>query len=150
MTAINPLRLLCLSAATGALVLGAAAVAVAASPGVAFVSPATGTTVSTPVNFTVKLTNFTIDKKDVGKKPIAGKGHLHFAMDKGKFDFPKYSGANGALAVTLGTQGKYSPALAPTITYKGLPKGKHTLVVYLANNNHTNVGPKASVSVTVK
>jgi hypothetical protein len=42
------------------------------------------------------------------------------------------------------------PSTAPTITYKGLPKGKHTLVVYLANNNHTNVGPKASVSVTVK
>ncbi len=57
--------------------------------------------------------------------PKAGQGHLHFQMDKGKFDFPKYSGANGQLAVKLGVAGTYSPAVKPTITYRNLPKGKH-------------------------
>src|SRR6476646_5020487 len=43
---------------------------------------------------TVTLSHFTIDAMDVGKARMAGKGHLHFALDGGKFDYPKYSGAN--------------------------------------------------------
>ena len=41
-------------------------------------------------------------------------------------------------------------SVMPTIMYTGLPKGKHTLEVYLANNNHTNVGVQAEVKFTVK
>ena len=41
----------------------------------------------------------------------AGLGHEHFSMDKGKYDYPKYSGANGTLAVQLGVQGKYPPSV---------------------------------------
>ena len=37
----------------------------------------------------------------------------------------------------------------PTITYSNLPKGKHTLVVILANNDHSPLGPNASVTFTV-
>jgi hypothetical protein len=122
----------------------------AAKPAVSLSSPKAGATTATTVKATVKLTNFKLSAKDVGKKPKAGEGHLHFSMDGGKYDHPKYSGANGKLAVTLGVDGKYSPSVTPNITYKGLPKGKHTLVVYLANNNHTNVGPKATVSFTVR
>ncbi|MEA2404045.1 MAG: hypothetical protein QOE08_692, partial [Thermoleophilaceae bacterium] len=70
--------------------------------------------------------------------------------DGGKYDFPKFSGANGKLAVKLGVDGKYSPALAPTISYKHLPKGKHEVEVYLANNNHTNIGPEAKAEVVVR
>ena len=102
------------------------------------------------VTATVKLTNFKLDPKDVGKAPKPGKGHLHFTMDGGKFDQPKYSGANGKLAKKLGVNGKYSPSVAPKITYKGLPKGKHSLKVALANNDHSNAGATASVSFTVK
>lgn len=121
------------------------------APGVSFVTPKTGATISSgTVTAKVKLVHFRLSAKDVGKKPKAGEGHLHFAMDNGKFDHPKYSGANGKLAVQLGVAGMYSPSVTPTITYKGLPKGKHTLIVYLANNNHTNVGPKATVTLTVK
>jgi hypothetical protein len=71
-------------------------------------------------------------------------------MDNGKYDQPQYSGANGQLAVKLGVAGKYSPSVTPTITYKGLPKGKHELEVYLANNDHTNAGPEAKTEFTVK
>jgi hypothetical protein len=87
---------------------------------------------------------FTIDAKDVGKSPKAGKGHEHFSLDGGKFDFPKYSGANGKLAQQLGVQGMYSPSVTNQVTYKGLPKGKHTIVVHLVKNNHSNYGNKGA------
>jgi hypothetical protein len=102
---------------------------------------------------TVATRNFMIDAKDVGKKPIAGRGHEHFSMDNGKYDFPKYSGANGRLAVKLGVQGKYSPSVTNRVTYTGLPKGKHTVAVYLARNNHTaypGAGARKTLTFTVK
>jgi hypothetical protein len=129
----------------------ASAVALAAGgPSIAFVTPKAGAVTGSSVTFTVKVTNFKLDAEAVGKQKKANTGHLHFQMDHGKFDFPKYSGANGKLAVKLGIAGKYSPSVAPSIKYSHLPAGKHTLVVFLANNDHSPVGPKASVSFTVK
>jgi hypothetical protein len=119
--------------------------------GVAFVKPKpNGTAKGGKVTATVKLKKFTLDPKDVGKAPKPGKGHLHFSMDNGKFDYPRYSGANGKLAKKLGVTGKYSPSVTPSITYKGLPRGKHTLSVQLANNDHSNAGASAKVTVKVK
>ena len=105
------------------------------------------------VTVTIKTKNFAIDAKDVGKTPKAGKGHEHFAMDNGKFDQPKYSGANGKLAKQLGVNGKYSPSVNNKVTYTGLPKGKHTMTVFLVKNSHanyTNSGAKKTISITVK
>lgn len=119
--------------------------------GVAFVKPKPNSTAKGgKVTATVKLTNFTLDPKDVGKAPKPGKGHLHFSMDGGKFDFPKYSGPNGQLAKKLGVTGKYSPSVTTSITYKNLPKGKHTVSVQLANNDHSPAGGAAQVAFTVK
>src|SRR5207302_6263578 len=117
---------------------------------VAFVSPTKGSTTSSTVNVVVKLTNFKIAPQNVGKPAKQGEGHLHFSLDGGKFDQPKYSGANGKLAVKLGVNGKYSPSVTPAITYTGIPKGKHSLEVYLANNDHSNTGVEALTSFTVK
>jgi hypothetical protein len=140
-----------------ALVTAGAVVALDAAPGLSAAPPTVTfrppSVHGTTATFHVSLKNFTIDPQDVGKQPIAGKGHLHFSMDHGKYDFPKYSGANGKLAVTLGTQGKYSPAVKPTITYRHLPKGSHTLVVHLARNDHSmypNKGATAHVTFTIK
>jgi len=119
-------------------------------PGIKFLTPKPSAMTGSKVTFAVKLTNFKIDAKDVGKRKKANMGHIHFSMDKGKYDYPKYSGANGKLAVKLGIAGKYSPAVTRTITYSHLPKGKHTLVAFLANNDHSAVGPKASLTFTVK
>lgn len=82
-------------------------------------------------------------------KPETGQGHLHFELDGGKFDNSKHSGANGKLAEQLGTDGKYSPSVAPTITYENLPKGKHVLKVYVANNDHSESGAVATRTITV-
>jgi hypothetical protein len=119
--------------------------------GVSFVKPKPNSTAKGgKLAATVKLTNFTLDPKDVGKAPKPGKGHLHFSVDGGKYDFPKYSGPNGQLAKKLGVTGKYSPSVTNSITYKNLPKGKHTISVQLANNDHSPAGGAAQVAFTVK
>jgi hypothetical protein len=117
---------------------------------VRFVTPAAGAKTGPKVKATVALKNFEIAPKAVGQAPRLGQGHLHFTMDGGKYDRPRYAGNNGLLGKKLGVSGTYSPALAPYITYSHLPPGKHELVVALANNNHTSVGVTAKVKFTVK
>jgi hypothetical protein len=117
---------------------------------VKLVAPKDGAKTASTVTAKVALKNFKLAPQSVGKAPRPGEGHLHFRMDEGKFDTPKYSGKNGQLAKKLHVAGKYSPSVTPTITYKHLPPGKHELEVYLANNNHTNVGVEAKVEFTVK
>jgi hypothetical protein len=117
---------------------------------VSFVEPLDGATTGDTVTAKVQLEGFQIDAADVGGAPQEGSGHLHFSMDGGEFDTPKYSGANGKLAVQLGVDGMYSPATTPTITYTGLPPGEHTLEVHLANNDHSDTGTSATTSFTVR
>jgi hypothetical protein len=119
--------------------------------GVSFVKPKPNSSAKGgKVTASVKLKNFKLDPKAVGKPPQPGHGHLHFSLDNGKFDFPRYSGANGKLAKKLGVTGKYSPSVTTSITYKNLPKGKHTVSVQLANNDHSPAGGAAQVAFTVK
>ncbi len=117
---------------------------------VRFVTPKEASTIGPTVVAQVKLTHFKLAPNQVGKPAKQGEGHLHFSLDRGKFDYPKYSGANGKEAVKLGAQGKYSPSTALTITYSNLPSGTHELEVYLANNDHTDTGVATFVSFIVK
>lgn len=132
---------------TGATALAATSGSAASS--VSFVTPKANAMTGSTVTSTVKIRNFKINAAAVGKAPKAGQGHLHFQLDKGKFDYPKYSGANGKLAVQLKVAGVYSPAVKPTITYRNLPKGKHTLKIFLARNNHENF-KSATTTFTVR
>lgn len=141
-------RAVALAAVIAALIVPVALAA--GTPSVKFVKPKPGATTGSTVTFVVKLTNFKLDPEDVGKQKKPNTGHLHFQMDGGKLDYPKYSGANGQLAVKLGIAGKYSPSVLPSITYRHLPAGKHHLVVFLANNDHSPVGASASVRFTVR
>jgi hypothetical protein len=147
----NGLRSIALLGAIVALVVSASAFGGStAKPTIRFTAPMNGAKTMSKVTFKVALTHFTICAPCVGKTNKANTGHLHFALDGGKFDHPKYSGANGKLAVQLGIAGKYSPAVLPTITYANLPKGKHTLWVFVVNNDHSNTGVKASTTIWVK
>ena len=119
-------------------------------PAVSFVSPSDGEMTAGEVTAEVELENFEIDAVNVGKATEPGKGHLHFSLDGGKFDKPKYSGPNGELAVKLGVDGKYSPSVTETITYKNIPNGDHTIEVYLANNDHSDTGVEAKAEFTVQ
>jgi hypothetical protein len=117
---------------------------------VRFVTPKEASTQSGTVVARVKFTHFRLAPGKVGKAAKQGEGHLHFSLDQGKFDRPKYSGPNGKEAVKLGVQGKYSPSVKPTIVYTNLPTGTHELEVYLANNDHTSTGVSSFVSFIVK
>ncbi len=117
---------------------------------VSFVRPKEGATARNTVRAKIDLSGFEIDPKAVGQKPQEGSGHLHFQMDGGKLDFPKYSGPNGELAEKLGVEGKYSPSVEPQITYRKLPAGEHRLKVFLANNDHSHTGVEASTTFTVE
>jgi hypothetical protein len=117
---------------------------------VKFVEPTDGAAVGDPVTAEVELEGFAINADQVGMDNVEGEGHLHFSMDGGKYDTPKYSGANGELAVQLGVDGQYSPATEETITYENLPKGEHTLEVDLVNNDHTETGTSATVTFEVE
>ena len=121
-----------------------------AEPAVSFSTPAEGSSESNTVTAEVELENFELDPMNVGKAFEEGKGHLHFSLDGGKFDTPKYSGANGELAKQLGVDGQYSPSVEPTITYENLPPGEHTLEVDLAGNDHSDIGATASTACTVE
>ena len=142
---------------SAAVTASAVALGAAATMGVAGGSPTitslTAKQSGKKVVVKIHTRNFTIDAKHVGKAPNDHKGHEHFAMDKGKYDYPKYSGANGKLAVQLGVQGKYSPSVNNQVTYTGLPKGKHRVVVYLVRNNHANYpnkGARKALTFTVR
>lgn len=117
---------------------------------VSFVEPTDGATASDPVTAEVQVEGFETNADAVGKDNVEGEGHLHFSMDGGEYDTPKYSGANGELAKQLGVDGQYSPSTEPTITYEGLPKGEHTLEVDLVNNDHTETGTSATVTFEVE
>ena len=121
-----------------------------AEPTVSFVSPTDGEMTADSVTAEVEFEGFEIDAANVGKANEANKGHLHFSLDGGEFDKPKYSGANGELAVQLGVDGQYSPSTEPSITYSDLPKGEHTLEVDLVSNNHTETGATASTTFVVE
>lgn len=127
----------------------AASAVYARTSSVRFTTPNAGARTTSKVTFTVEVANFEIDAQDVGEAKEGHTGHLHFCMDNGKCDYAKYSGANDKLAELLGTAGKYSPAVAPTITYANLPNGRHTLVAVLVNNDYSPAGPSASVTFTV-
>ncbi len=117
---------------------------------VSFVEPSGGSTVGDRVTAEVELDGFEIDADEVGMANKDGHGHLHFSLDGGEFDYPKYSGANGELAKQLGVEGTYSPSTEPAITYENLPPGEHTLDVFLANNDHSDTGVSATTTFTVE
>ena len=147
------MKKLVLALAVCAALVAASFATAAGMPSVHFVAPMAGAKTGSTVTFRVKLTNFKLDAADVGKTKKANMGHLHFQMDGGKYDYPKYSGANGKIAVQLGVQGKYSPSLNNKVTYTGLPKGKHKVTVFLVRNNHANYPNKAAkrtITFTVK
>ena len=67
------------------------------------------------------------DPASVGEKPMKGQGHLHYRVDDG-------------------------PVIATTSTklaFHDLKPGAHTFEVVLAANDHSPLGPKQTLKVTV-
>jgi len=68
-----------------------------------------------------------VDPALSGEKPIKGQGHLHYQVDDGP-----------VVATT-----------APKLSFHGLKSGGHTIVVVLAANDHTPLGPEQKLSVAI-
>ena len=68
-----------------------------------------------------------VDPATVKEKPQAGQGHLHYQVD------------NGPVVATT----------APKLSFHDLSPGQHTIVVMLAWNDHSPLGPKATLNVSI-
>jgi hypothetical protein len=71
----------------------------------------------------IKLT----DPAEAKEQPKAGQGHLHYQVDDGPI-----------IATT-----------APKLSFHGLSSGTHKIVVMLAANDHSPLGPQETLTVTV-
>jgi hypothetical protein len=122
------------------------------APGATLVvtSPKRQASVRRNVAVKVKVTGFRLDASKMGKAPVRGSGHLHYRLDGGRYDRPRYAGASGRLAVQLGVAGEYSPSAQESITYRHVPRGKHRLRISLANNDLSETGVEARVTFTVR
>ncbi len=141
------------AAAQGAATTGA--------PSVSVISPRNGARQSSrAVVVKVRVKDFQLAPRQFGREPQLGEGHIRFALNRvpdcvdpvklqraiesplgherligASFDFPRYSGPNGVLAVRIGSAGSYSPATRPEIYYHDLRPGFYRLVVTLAQND---------------
>jgi Family of unknown function (DUF6130) len=68
-----------------------------------------------------------VDPALSGEKPIKGQGHLHYQVDDGPI-----------VATTV-----------PKLSFHGLKPGTHSIMVQLAANDHTPLGPEQRLSVTI-
>jgi hypothetical protein len=110
----------------------------------------------------VKVHNFTLAPAQFGGPPQLGEGMLRFSLNKvpdsvdqsqadaaannplssgrvigRSFDFPKFAGPNGLLAMRFDSEGQYSPATQPQIYYRNLPKGLFRLIITISQNDGT-------------
>jgi hypothetical protein len=68
-----------------------------------------------------------VDPATVKEEPKAGQGHLHYQVD------------NGPVVATTATK----------LSFHDLSSGQHTIVVMLAGNDHSPLGPKATLNVSI-
>ena len=68
-----------------------------------------------------------IDPATVGEKPRAGQGHLHYQVD------------SGPIIATTATK----------LSFHELSSGPHKIMVVLAANDHSPLGPQQTLEVTI-
>jgi hypothetical protein len=68
-----------------------------------------------------------VDPAKVNEKPAKGQGHLHYQVD------------DGPIIATV----------APKLSFHGLKSGSHTVMVALAANDHSPLGPQEKLTVSV-
>jgi hypothetical protein len=139
----------------------ASAAAVPGQPSVDIISPRNGARqTSHAVVVKANVENFHLAPLQFGRDPQLGEGHIRFSLNRvpdcvdpvkllhainspigngrlvgASFDYPRYSGPNGALAERIGSAGSYSPGTRPEIFYHGLPPGFYRLILNLAQNS---------------
>lgn len=108
----------------------------------------------------MRIRNFRLAPGHFGGEPQIGEGNIRYSLNRvpdcvdpvkllhainsplgngrlvgASFDYPRYSGPNGRLAVRTGTAGSYSPGTRPEIYYHDLRPGFYRMIVNLAQNS---------------
>ncbi len=109
-----------------------------ATPTIKILSPAPGATVSGPFDVRVQVTNFNLTCDLEGKPDVAGHGHWHVNVDTTN------SAMNG-----MATMARMSCTDTMHLTTQGFKPGKHTLIAYLADNQHAPFNPMVAAQVEV-
>jgi hypothetical protein len=98
----------------------------------------------------VRVTGVKLSEAAIGKRNVSGQGHLHFILDGGKYDSPTYSSAAPELFRKEHSVGKFSPSGEPSMTYRNIPPGEHTLEAVLVHNNNRGKKYVASTGFPIK
>ncbi len=115
-----------------------AAAPAGAAPTIKILSPAPGATVSGPFDVRVQVTNLTLTCDLEGKPDVAGYGHWHVNVDTTN------SAMNG-----MATMARMSCTDTMHLTTQGFKSGKHTLIAYLADDQHAPFSPMVAAQVDV-
>lgn len=107
------------------------------TPTIQIVSPADGATVDSQLTLQLKWDNFTPTCDLEGKPVVAGYGHLHVVVD-----------AETASSPLAGLVAMPCQSSVP-LDLSGWSAGKHTIMVALAQNDHTPVPNAQMASITV-
>lgn len=108
------------------------------APTIKIISPAPGTTVSGPFDVRVQVTNFNLSCDLEGKPDVAVYGHWHVNVDTTN------SAMNG-----MATMARMSCTDTMHLTTQGFKRGKHTLIAYLADDQHAPFNPMVAAQVEV-
>ncbi|HET7035943.1 MAG TPA: hypothetical protein VFI42_09710 [Thermomicrobiaceae bacterium] len=108
-----------------------------ATPTIQIVSPADGATVDSQLTLQLKWDNFTPTCDLEGKPVVAGYGHLHVVIDAEKASSP----LAGLVAMPCQS--------SVPLDLSGWSAGQHTIMVALAQNDHTPVPNAQMASITV-
>jgi hypothetical protein len=109
-----------------------------APPSIKVLGPAPGTTVSGNFTVQVQVSNFNVSCALEGKPDVAGYGHWHVNLDT-------TNSAMGGMA----TMARMSCTDTMQLTTQGFTPGKHTLIAYLADNQHAPINPMVASQLDV-
>jgi len=108
------------------------------TPSIKIVSPKAGTTLKGAFDVWVQVTNFSVSCDLEGKPDVAGYGHWHVNLDS-------TSGPMMGMMTML----RMSCGNVLHLSSTGMTAGRHTLIAFLADNQHAPLNPMAEDQVTV-
>ena len=107
-------------------------------PSIKIISPAAGSTVSGPFDVAVQVSNFNVTCDLEGKPDVSGYGHWHVNADT-------TSGPMMGMMTML----RMSCGNVMHLSARGMTPGKHTLIAFLADNQHAPLNPMVQDQVVV-
>lgn len=108
------------------------------TPSIKITSPQPGASVSGDFDVKVQISNFHSTCDLEGRPDVAGYGHWHVNIDT-------TNSAMGGMATMM----RMACGDTMYLTTKGLSAGKHTLIAYLADNQHAPINPMVAAQLQI-